>query len=267
MHADLQGVMASYVPPPPPPPRPLRPAILDADAYLDSDTSDAALAWRADQKEATLKYEAGVADYKAAIASAFAATPRGLYIWGDVGTGKSMLMDLFFETCELPDATESGAERPGNSVMADKNPLSAVLANLIPGAQADTKPRKRRVHFHQFMLELHRRIHATKQAQLAAYGRSRTGKIDFRPDRDPLRLVAADLAAEAHLLVSLPACFFLFDVIVKTFVYPIDFTETFFMTTAKPFLILFTHLKSHIRIFLYLAPCISHFTRLLTSSK
>jgi predicted ATPase len=197
---DLQGVMANYVPPPPPPPRPLRPAILDADDYLDEDTSAAAVAWRADQKAAKLEYETGVAEYEAAVARAFAATPRGLYVWGDVGTGKSMLMDLFFETCELPDATVD-ATNQGSSSVADKNPLSAVLASLIPSVQPDSRPRKRRVHFHQFMLELHRRIHATKQAQLAAYGRSRTGQIDFRPDRDALRLVAADIAAEAHLLV------------------------------------------------------------------
>jgi cell division protein ZapE len=52
------------------------------------------------------------------------AAPAGLYLFGRVGRGKSMLMDMFFETVRME--------------------------------------RKRRVHFYAFMLDVHRRIHARR---------------------------------------------------------------------------------------------------------
>ena len=77
--------------------------------------------------------------------------PAGLYIFGDVGRGKSMLMDLFFA-----------------------------------GAAAE---KKRRVHFHEFMVEIHARLHAMRSAE-------KNGK---RVD-DILPAIAEDIAAEAWLL-------------------------------------------------------------------
>ncbi len=73
--------------------------------------------------------------------------PQGLYIFGPVGRGKSMLMDLFFDTAPVT--------------------------------------RKRRVHFHAFMLEVQERL--TKER--------RTTQRD-----DPLMAVAADIAEETWLV-------------------------------------------------------------------
>eukprot|EP00968_Pinguiococcus_pyrenoidosus_P000540 scaffold31_cov263-Pinguiococcus_pyrenoidosus.AAC.46 len=53
--------------------------------------------------------------------------PKGIYIHGGVGTGKTQLMDLFFESTQLA--------------------------------------KKRRVHLHDFMVDVHSRIHAWKQAE------------------------------------------------------------------------------------------------------
>lgn len=77
--------------------------------------------------------------------------PKGLYLYGDVGTGKTMLMDLFYNT-------------------------------LPPHIQ-----RKRRVHFHAFMIDVHKRVHAAK-IKLGLDG------------GDPIEPVARDLANEAYVL-------------------------------------------------------------------
>jgi cell division protein ZapE len=71
---------------------------------------------------------------------------RGIYIYGDVGRGKTMLMDLFHAAA----------------------PLAA----------------KRRVHFNEFMGEVHDRVHAARRTDTA----------------DAIAAVANDLAREARLL-------------------------------------------------------------------
>src|SRR3954470_207035 len=81
------------------------------------------------------------------------AGPHGLYIWGPVGRGKSMLMDLFF--ADAPVA------------------------------------KKRRVHFHEFMLEVHERLH-TRREELAAKGAP--------PEADTIVPIAKAIASETRLL-------------------------------------------------------------------
>ena len=73
--------------------------------------------------------------------------PQGLYLFGPVGRGKSMLMDMFFDSVPVVE--------------------------------------KRRVHFHEFMIEIQAALHAI---------RGRGGA------RDPLGIVSADIAARSWLL-------------------------------------------------------------------
>ncbi|MBS0562331.1 MAG: AFG1 family ATPase [Proteobacteria bacterium] len=74
--------------------------------------------------------------------------PNGLYLVGEVGRGKSMLMDLFFAAAQVP--------------------------------------RKKRIHFHQFMQQAHARIHAWKRAH--------------GDTADPIPPLADSIATEAALL-------------------------------------------------------------------
>ena len=77
---------------------------------------------------------------------------KGLYVYGEVGRGKTMLMDLFFE--------------------------------------ASAVERKRRAHFHEFMADVHERVHAYRQEI----------KNGTQPDQDPIQRAAAAIAGETQLL-------------------------------------------------------------------
>ena len=77
---------------------------------------------------------------------------KGVYLHGDVGRGKTMLMDLFFE--------------------------------------ASPVARKRRAHFHEFMADVHERVHIFRQ-------KLKRGEVK---GDDPIAPVAAAIAEESWLL-------------------------------------------------------------------
>ena len=76
--------------------------------------------------------------------------PKGLYMFGDVGSGKTMLMDLFYDT--LPSNIKS----------------------------------KTRIHFHNFMQDVHKRLHAVK--------------MQHGDDVDAILYVAAEIAEKGSVL-------------------------------------------------------------------
>ncbi|XP_067841095.1 lactation elevated protein 1 homolog B isoform X2 [Heptranchias perlo] len=82
--------------------------------------------------------------------------PKGLYVYGDVGTGKTMVMDLFYS--------------------------HAVVK------------RKNRVHFHGFMLDVHKRIHRLKQT----LPKRKPGLM--AKSYDPIAPIAAEISDETCLL-------------------------------------------------------------------
>lgn len=71
---------------------------------------------------------------------------KGIYMWGGVGRGKSMLMDLFYNNVKMR--------------------------------------RKRRAHFHEFMIEVHARLREERKKEKG----------------DPIPQVVSDLAEQARLL-------------------------------------------------------------------
>ena len=76
--------------------------------------------------------------------------PKGIYMYGDVGSGKTMMMDLFYDT--LPD-------------------------NIT---------HKTRIHFHNFMQDVHKQLHKMK--------------MQHGSDIDCIPFVAAEIAEKASVL-------------------------------------------------------------------
>lgn len=86
--------------------------------------------------------------------------PRGFYIHGPVGSGKSMMLNLFFE------------HSPTN--------------------------KKRRLHFHSFLQDIHKRIHVLNKELLGEHGRS--FHVDTTKSRNPILRIAQQVSEEVTLL-------------------------------------------------------------------
>ncbi len=119
---------------------PFRPTIIDrydglaSQGRIERDAHQVAIVRKLDDllqsiEEARLAKKSSALGWMFGSRRAAAPPPKGLYIWGSVGRGKTMLMDLFFESVEIEP--------------------------------------KRRAHFHAFMADVHRRIYAWRQKKKA----------------------------------------------------------------------------------------------------
>ncbi|KAL1505949.1 hypothetical protein ABEB36_005392 [Hypothenemus hampei] len=82
--------------------------------------------------------------------------PNGLYIYGSVGGGKTMLMDLFYDICKVD--------------------------------------RKQRVHFNEFMVKVHQRMHELKQEVVQDFSDRKAKPFD------PIPPIAESIVNESWLL-------------------------------------------------------------------
>ncbi|KAA0710834.1 AFG1-like ATPase [Triplophysa tibetana] len=126
------------------------------DGVLREDQHQKAVMEKLDQMQKNIR---GYSNEHSSIFSKFFSRqkpPKGYYIYGDVGTGKTMVMDMFYDHVETP--------------------------------------KKKRVHFHGFMLDVHKRIHRLKQS----LPKRKVGKM--AKAYDPISPVAEEISEEACLL-------------------------------------------------------------------
>ncbi len=119
---------------------------LVAAGELKADPEQAAAAERLNQLQIALEAVPPRGSLLWRLGKAKPPPPRGIYLWGGVGRGKSMLMDLFHDALQIN--------------------------------------RKRRVHFHEFMIEVHDRLRIERMNEAG----------------DPIRPVVAAIAEETRCL-------------------------------------------------------------------
>lgn len=84
--------------------------------------------------------------------------PKSLYMWGSTGCGKTYLMDLFFENITIK--------------------------------------KKKRIHFHDFMIDIHKRIHMNKIAK--SY--TKDGAANKEHHENGIKRIARDILEESSLI-------------------------------------------------------------------
>ena len=132
-----------------------------ADGVLIKDAEQVEAAIALDSRLTALsEYEPGHGGLLGRFFGSRETVPRGLYMYGGVGRGKSMLMDWFYEAAEFSP--------------------------------------KRRTHFHAFMFDVHERINAWRK--LDKDGRRASPYHVRGAGDDPIAPVARAIAGEAKLL-------------------------------------------------------------------
>jgi cell division protein ZapE len=121
-------------------------AALVAAGELKADAEQAAAAQRLDRLQEELESVPARGSILWRVMGKRPPPPRGVYLWGGVGRGKSMLMDLFHDSLQIN--------------------------------------RKRRAHFHEFMLEVHDRLRVERMQEKG----------------DPIPPVVAAIAEETRCL-------------------------------------------------------------------
>jgi len=127
---------------------------------LKPDSAQARAASVLDALDRSLKERPAKKGILATLLGSRSGTPKGVYLHGAVGRGKSFLMDLFFDSAQISP--------------------------------------KRRIHFNAFMMETHARIHEWRGLDHSA--RKRRAEFVRGAGDDPVAPIAKRIASEASLL-------------------------------------------------------------------
>lgn len=84
--------------------------------------------------------------------------PNSLYLWGSTGCGKTYLMDLFYENLPVK--------------------------------------KKRRIHFHDFMIDIHKRLHHKKQVST----HKRDAQGSFKTQDTGIQMIAKEIIHESKII-------------------------------------------------------------------